>query len=1010
MIPIRLRLHQFLSYRSAVLDLTSIHTACICGANGSGKSALLEALTWGIWGQSRAPSDDDLIHKGCKEAQVEVVYRAQAQVYRILRSRSLGSAGTLEWQIETSSGWRSLTRKGIRATQQAIQAQLRLDYETFINSAYLRQGRADEFTLKRPGERKQILAEILKLGVYEQWAEKSREFSRSARLQADSLHEQLQRLAGQEQDRVQLQAEADRLHQQQREWIEQQAADQANLEDLQTQMTRRQSLQQHYQQLTEQLHNLATTLKTTETQWRQQHQQQQELETLLAQEETILNGCRRYQALLTADQQLNQQFQQHQSLQQERQRLQDELREQQHQRLQQLQQRQHQLATLQAQAQADAQILQEAERITAALTAYRQAQAALNRYDQQQAEATPLWQQWQATQAQLQQERNQLQAQHQLLQQQVQHLQSQQAQVQQVQQAVVTLQGELADAEKRRVYHQRVQEKIQERQKFVHQLQERQRTLQRQWQLFEEKRHWIGIPVPGAEAGDLVVLHSCPLCTQPLTPDLRHLVIDKHQEEQKDLEGQLFVIREQLAVADREIEILQREYQALTAELQQLDEQFHHQGRLQHQLESGQQRLQQLHSWQTQLHSIATSLQQETFGAEIRQRLHHLHQQLTQLGYNDKDHALCRAEMERWRWALTKQADLQKAQERQGSLNQEIAHLHAQIRYLQTAPSQGDSTGSLRHLEAQLQTLSYDVAQHQAVRAELTQQQGWMHQWEKLQQAKQQWPAYQECCSDLAEMLQQQRRRFHQTNQQLEQVHHQLAQSPVVTEGQLKGLATIIQQRRQQQDLLLSQLGGIQERLEQSAHLAQQKAQLNQSLQQAKRNQLIYQELANAYGRNGIPALIIENVLPELETTANQILSRLTAHQLHLQFVTQRSGRRSSKLIDTLDILIADPQGTRPYETYSGGEAFRINFAIRLALSRLLAQRSGASLQTLLIDEGFGTQDQTGRQQLVAAINAVSSDFACILVITHIPSLRDAFPHRIEVERSPQGSRLHILS
>jgi exonuclease SbcC len=61
-----------------------------------------------------------------------------------------------------------------------------------------------------------------------------------------------------------------------------------------------------------------------------------------------------------------------------------------------------------------------------------------------------------------------------------------------------------------------------------------------------------------------------------------------------------------------------------------------------------------------------------------------------------------------------------------------------------------------------------------------------------------------------------------------------------------------------------------------------------------------------------------------------------------------------------------------------------------------------------MIDEGFGTQDQTGRQQLVAAINAVASDFACILVITHIPSLRDAFPTRIEVERTPQGSRLSV--
>ena len=57
---------------------------------------------------------------------------------------------------------------------------------------------------------------------------------------------------------------------------------------------------------------------------------------------------------------------------------------------------------------------------------------------------------------------------------------------------------------------------------------------------------------------------------------------------------------------------------------------------------------------------------------------------------------------------------------------------------------------------------------------------------------------------------------------------------------------------------------------------------------------------------------------------------------------------------ETLDILISDAAGKREYEMFSGGEAFRINFAIRMALSRVLAQRAGARLRMLVIDEGFG--------------------------------------------------------
>ncbi|HWQ83560.1 MAG TPA: SbcC/MukB-like Walker B domain-containing protein, partial [Anaerolineales bacterium] len=98
----------------------------------------------------------------------------------------------------------------------------------------------------------------------------------------------------------------------------------------------------------------------------------------------------------------------------------------------------------------------------------------------------------------------------------------------------------------------------------------------------------------------------------------------------------------------------------------------------------------------------------------------------------------------------------------------------------------------------------------------------------------------------------------------------------------------------------------------------------------------------------------------------------------------------------------------RDYEMFSGGEAFRVNFAIRLALSEILAQRAGARLQTLVIDEGFGSQDALGRQRLIEAINMVREDFAKILVITHIDELKDAFPNRIEVEKTDRGSTVRV--
>lgn len=170
--------------------------------------------------------------------------------------------------------------------------------------------------------------------------------------------------------------------------------------------------------------------------------------------------------------------------------------------------------------------------------------------------------------------------------------------------------------------------------------------------------------------------------------------------------------------------------------------------------------------------------------------------------------------------------------------------------------------------------------------------------------------------------------------------------------------------------------------------------------------------LERAFGKDGVPALLIEQALPEIEAQANEILDRLSAGAMSVRFATQRDYKDKNRddKKETLDILISDSAGTREYEMFSGGEAFRVNFAIRLALSRVLAQRAGARLQTLVIDEGFGSQDADGRQRLIEAINLVSADFAKILVITHLEELKDAFPARIEVEKTGLGSNAKVVT
>ena len=198
-------------------------------------------------------------------------------------------------------------------------------------------------------------------------------------------------------------------------------------------------------------------------------------------------------------------------------------------------------------------------------------------------------------------------------------------------------------------------------------------------------------------------------------------------------------------------------------------------------------------------------------------------------------------------------------------------------------------------------------------------------------------------------------------------------------------------------------LGAAKQRLDDLAALERKLAQARADLKTLQEEQGLYEELARAFGQNGVPALLIEQAIPALQDAANELLARMTDSRLAINLLMQRPTQRGGAA-ETLEIRVSDEHGSRRYETYSGGEAFRINFALRVALSKFLAHRAGAPLPTLFIDEGFGSQDTAGREKLIEAIDAVRDDFQRILVITHMEDVKEAFPVRIEVTKTDDGA------
>jgi exonuclease SbcC len=707
MVPIKLALRNFMCYRDNVppLHFEGFHVACLCGDNGHGKSALLDAITWALWGEARAKSDDDLIHLGQSEMEVEFEFSVSQNRYRVLRKRTKGGLkrtgqSILELQIATSDGFATLTGNTIRETERKIIEILRMDYQTFINSALLLQGRASEFSMKKPGERKEVLANILGLSLYDKLEKLAKDYTKEREILHQRLGSDIAR-------------------------IEQELSQKSNYE-------------------------------------------------------VELQGTQAAISMLST----------------------------------------------------------EVEKQESALTALRQSRESLKFKDEQYREIGK-----------------------------------------RIEQAERQLQHLNTVAEGHR-------SKIERYDKILSRYQEEFTSIKMQSDDLARREHDLG----------------------------------KRREDEKEISNQINLLRSNNAQLKKEMDELKEKIDLLG-------------------------------KGDAECPLCGTEL-----GVEGRKRI--------MANYE----AQGREKGDAFR---TNHSRIQQKEEEWKSLRQDISKLEATI------------TSERMRLERQAGALERERTEAER----------------SLPQEKEGLERAQKTVEDLRKALQEDIERKKTLLSEIEALPR-LERELGETE---KAHRELRERERKYRDRLVE----VQAGLRRFAQLETERETSIKELRLIAEEKSIYDELATAFGKRGTQALIIEKALPEIEEEANRLLGRMTDNRMHLKIESQRDTKKGDT-IETLDIKIADELGTRNYEMFSGGEAFRVNFALRIALSKLLARRAGAPLPTLIIDEGFGTQDSAGREKLVEAINSIQDDFEKILVITHIEELKDAFPVRIDVIKTEEGSTFSL--
>jgi DNA repair protein SbcC/Rad50 len=861
MLPIRLILRNFMSYGEPEeeLDFRPLRLACISGNNGEGKSALLDALTWVLWGVARGTDvggrgADDLIRIGADDMRVSLEFEVYGELWRVERTRRRGRGGNLVLAHFADGEWQNASAATITLTQEVIKSLVGLDYQTFVNSAFLLQGRADEFSRQNAGERKKILGDILGLGVFDDLAERARGQAREAQAKSDLLEMEITRLEEELAREDELKEQAKHLETQLIAGRQELTAARQAQKDQEAMLARLEDAQHRRKELAERVKKADEHAAALEKELARLRAHLAQSAQLLARAGEINTGYASLAAARTAEQDWGKRAAEHAML---------------------------------------------VERRAPHLAALEGARAAL------QAKVANLESQVANLEFQIEDK-------------------SAEKNLGDVKAAIAALEARQPELE---AAQQALKEAEAER--------TRQEEVNRQLQVqITEKQECIELL---SHAGAM-----CPVCKTKLTDQGRRELLDTSKAELVELRKSLNDYTKYIVKAKAQ----EREYAERVKQIEKA------------------------------LAGLAA----------LRQKL----------GQYE-----------------SAQAQAQQAREQMAGAQQNLTLAQAELKQEQFAP---EARQLLAAVAADIKALSYDAAAHRESVAKVRELAGFEAEKLKLDGAHASTKAYRESVEKTVASQQTACAEAQALRNEIDKLQQELADLPQLR-AQSKLLAENLTKIEKQVGETEQQVAVIQNNLAQLQEARKNLQTCQKEKNRAREDAVVHLELATAFGKNGVQALIIETALPQLERHANELLEKLTEGRMRVGFYTQRA-RAGGEMTETLEIRIRDDSlslgagesSERRYEMFSGGEAFRLNFAIRLALSRLLAQRAGAQLSTLVIDEGFGSQDAAGRQRLVEAIRAVADDFRLILVITHLDELKGEFSERVEISKDELGSHIRSIS
>jgi len=1014
MVPVELRLRNFLSYGEAAppLDFEGIRVAVLSGGNGQGKSALLDAVTWALWGEARKSADkikpdEELLRAGAREMEVDLTFRLDADTYRVARRFSQSASGKtskpgLEFQVRDAGGWRTLTAESVRATQAAITARLAMDYETFVNSTFLLQGRSDEFTRKKPGERKEILGKILGLDRFDRLAQRASARWTAARDRATRLETEAERLVAAvgpadawaaERAEVQAAVEAHEAS-----VADAQAAAAAAAEAL----AAAESAAREADAAREARRAAEARAAAMDADLARLDAQIAEADALIARADAVEDDHRRYEALRAERTALDEQAALQRGLDAQRRTLEIEVERAQNEAEHDLTRRTLQLEALERTITESTARLAGRDRTAASL-----AEAEAAAVDIDAAEAVRRHRQ--AAEARLHDLDKRIANARGALRGQLDALRAERARLAE---ALASSAGDAdSDALAARVERGRAAEvEIETVRDAGTDLAARVQALDAALARADDERAALA---ERRARLDAATDEACPTCGTPLTDAHRAEVGRTYDRESAALDRRAAADRAERGRLDAERRALRQRFVALQATVADGRAAADALAAVAQQTAQRDEMRARLAAVERDGKALRARLEADDIDAALLAERAAVEDDLAAHPFDEARYAALRTTADGRVRLARELADLDGLAETLAQNRASAERQRADVAARRAALTAGEPSRAARTkldaVAAQIAAVGYDAARHERVSADLN----------RLADAPAALAALLTARRSVAEWSERRTAlRAQRADADSEIARHGATLVALADRVAARDAARTARDAARERAAsaaaaladALARRGALDERLARAEADRAALAGVRRQLRDAKAERQLYGHLRRAFSKNGIPSLIVEETLPEVEERANRLLERLDGGRTRVALETLKD-KKTGGTKETLDIRITDGAGMpRAYEMYSGGEAFRVNFALRLALAQMLAERAGTRIRTLVVDEGFGTQDREGLAALVGAIHAVQDDFDLILVITHLDELKAAFPVRIEVRKEPvTGSTFEIV-